>query len=161
MTARAALVALVLAACSAPGHAASAAASGLPDPTMTPGAVVAGVAAGTVCRRGYAASVRPPVAYTEALKRRQMAAYHRSGRISAYAEDHLVPLELGGDPRSPANLWPEPRAGAPEAVAGQGSTDKDRVEGLARSAVCNGRMPLADAQRAMADDWVALGRRLG
>jgi len=27
--------------------------------------------------------------------------------IKAHEEDHLIPLELGGDPRDLRNLWPE------------------------------------------------------
>jgi len=28
-----------------------------------------------------------------------------------YEEDHLVPLEVGGNPHDPRNLWPEPLHG--------------------------------------------------
>jgi hypothetical protein len=57
-------------------------------------------------------SVRPPVSYTNALKRRQIVSYGYADRDPAhYEEDHLVPLGLGGDPRSERNLWPEPRYG--------------------------------------------------
>src|SRR3954447_16464956 len=30
------------------------------------------------------------------------------GPSSAYQEDHLISLEIGGDPTDPRNLWPEP-----------------------------------------------------
>ena len=37
-----------------------------------------------------------------------MAEYADTNPISDYEEDHLIPLELGGSPTSPLNLWPEP-----------------------------------------------------
>ena len=51
-----------------------------------------------------------PEDYTENLKRDQMAEYADTNPISDYEEDHLIPLELGGSPTSPLNLWPEPGA---------------------------------------------------
>jgi hypothetical protein len=33
-----------------------------------------------------------------------------TGSPSEYEEDHFIPLELGGAPRNPKNLWPEPRS---------------------------------------------------
>jgi hypothetical protein len=54
--------------------------------------------------------VRPPVFYTNALKLKQMRQYHETGSPSDYEEDHLIPLELGGAPRDPKNLWPEPHS---------------------------------------------------
>ncbi|MHB8466775.1 MAG: hypothetical protein ACYDH6_08905 [Acidimicrobiales bacterium] len=89
-----------------------------------------------------------------------MTAYHRRGPLSAYEEDHLIALEIGGDPTSPSNLWPEPREGAPEASAGATADDKDRLENAAHAAVCSGRMTLRDAQTAMATDWEALGHQV-
>ena len=48
----------------------------LPDPVRTPGAVNPAVTQetiySTICRSGWSASVRPPAAYTGALKRRQL-----------------------------------------------------------------------------------------
>jgi hypothetical protein len=81
-----------------------------------------------------------------------MAAYGDAGLVSAYEEDHLIPLELGGSPTNPQNLWPEP---------GASPNPKDDVETAANQAVCDGKMTLASAQRAMAGNWVALGQELG
>jgi hypothetical protein len=41
-----------------------------------------------------------------------MPLYGLTGTPSAYEEDHLIPLELGGALRNPKNLRPEPRAQA-------------------------------------------------
>jgi hypothetical protein len=128
----------------------------LPDPACTPGAtnpvVTQGTIGRTICTAGWTSTVRPPESYTEPLKFRQMAAYGQSGSAGNYEEDHLVPLELGGSPASPQNLWPEP---------GASPNPKDSVENAANHAVCDGRMALAAAQRAMAADWIAFGRQLG
>jgi hypothetical protein len=128
----------------------------LPDPACTPGATNAEVTqatiGSTICRRGWTRTVRPPESYTEPLKRQQAQAYGWIGPLSRYEEDHLVPLELGGAPTDPRNLWPEP---------GASPNPKDQVESAANRAVCEGRMRLADAQRAIAADWVAFGRQLG
>jgi hypothetical protein len=52
----------------------------------------------TICVRGWTRTVRPPYAYTNALKHRQIAERHLPGGMHDYQEDHLVPLDLGGDP---------------------------------------------------------------
>src|SRR5438874_6363065 len=82
------------------------------DPMLTPGVrsihVTQGNLRSTICVRGYASAVRPPLSYTNALKLKQMHQYGESGPPSNYEEDHLISLELGGSPRSARNLWPEP-----------------------------------------------------
>lgn len=128
----------------------------LPDPTCTPGAtnpaVTPATITTTICRSGWTSTVRPPESYTEPLKRQGLARYGEPGPLGAYEEDHLIPLELGGSPSDPANLWPEP---------GASPNPKDQVESAANRAVCDGRLGLAEAQQAMAADWIALGNRLG
>ena len=128
----------------------------LPDPSCTPGATNPAVTQAdidqTICRSGWTATVRPPVSYTEPLKYQQMAAYGDAGSARNYEEDHLIPLELGGSPTSPRNLWPQP---------GASPNPKDSVEGAAKHAVCGGQMTLAAAQRAIAGNWIAFGQQLG
>ena len=92
----------------------------------------------TICVHGWTATVRPPVEYTNDLKARQMRAYGEAGPPSAYQEDHLISLELGGDPTDPRNLWPEPYPRA---------SDVDRIENELNAAVCSGRLTLAQAQQ--------------
>lgn len=63
----------------------------------------------TVCVKGYTKTIRPPVSYTDKLKRQQIAQLGYSDtKQSSYEEDHFIPLVLGGNPTSPKNLWPEP-----------------------------------------------------
>src|SRR6266508_2054509 len=73
--------------------------------TLTPGvvnpAVTQGTISSTICRRGWTRTIRPPSGYTSRLEREQMRAYGRTGSPSDYQEDHLISLELGGDPSDP------------------------------------------------------------
>src|SRR5664280_2728256 len=69
-----------------------------------------------------------------------------------YEEDHPVPLEVGGAPRDPLNLWPESYASAHQ---------KDQVENAAHAAICAGKLPLATAQAGFQSDWTVLGQQLG
>jgi hypothetical protein len=105
----------------------------------------------TICRHGYTKRVRPSESITEAEKRASLAAYGDAGPLHAYEYDHLVPLELGGAPNDPRNLWPEP-GGSPNR--------KDEVEGRLREMVCDGETPLATAQREIAANWVSAYHRL-
>jgi hypothetical protein len=92
----------------------------------------------TICTHGWTATIRPPVDYTNELKRRQMRTYGESGPASAYQEDHLISLELGGDPTDPRNLWPEPYPRA---------ADVDRIENELNAEVCGGRLTLREGQQ--------------
>ena len=114
----------------------------LASPTLTPGVtnpeVTQATIGETICVRGWTRTIRPPTSYTSALKERQLRDYRLRGPPSAYQEDHLVSLELGGHPTDPRNLWPEPYPRAAEV---------DRVENELNAAVCSGRLALAEAQR--------------
>ncbi len=128
---------------------------GLPDARCTPGEadprVTQANVGSTICRRGYTASVRPPLEVTHAIKVRLTRAYGIGALPFAQVElDHLVPLSLGGS-SSEANLWPQLRSG-PHNV-----DDKDAVAVRLNRKVCSGRMSLADAQRAIAADWLTAG----
>jgi hypothetical protein len=125
---------------------------GLPDPRCTPGVTDPRVTQdnihSTICVSGYTGTVRPPSSYTDALKARQIKEYgYLDTNLADYEEDHLIPLELGGNPTDPKNLWPEPRGGVASA------SDKDRVENALNKRVCAGTMTLAAAQSAIASDW--------
>ncbi len=132
----------------------------LPDPSCQPGAynpaVTQSTINSTICVSGWTSTVRPPSSYTGALKVRQIAEYGYSDTATAdYEEDHLVPLELGGAPKDPKNLWPEPRSGTRTAA------NKDAVENKLKKAVCSGRVALDDARSAIASDWTTALADLG
>ena len=78
--------------------------------------------------------MRPPVKYTDGLKLTQIAERHLPGKPSDYEEDHYVPLDLGGNPDSPSNLWPQPIREA---------RMKDKLESTLNRAVCGGKLTLA------------------
>lgn len=65
----------------------------------------------------------------------------------AFEEDHLIPLELGGESSDRRNLWPEPHAGV------YGSYAKNRVENYLHRLVCSGAMTSESAQTGIATDW--------
>jgi hypothetical protein len=131
----------------------------LPDPSCTPGAVSPQATqadiGSSICRSGYASSIRPPESVTDAEKIASAAAYGYTGSFRTAEYDHLV-LELGGDPNDPANLWVEPNdlPGATSTANG-----KDLLEDRLNQLVCSGRVSLVVAQQAIAADWVAADRQ--
>ena len=137
--------------------------SPLPDPSCTPGALNPDVTQdtidSTICVSGWTSTIRPPVSYTNPLKVQQIAEYGYSDTSTAdYEEDHFVPLELGGAPRDPNNLWPQPRY---DDGSGYTSANKDSVENKLKAAVCNGTVTLADAQNAIMTNWTTAESVLG
>jgi hypothetical protein len=88
------------------------------------------------------------------VKRAAYRAYginsHQPGR---YEVDHLISLELGGS-NALANLWPE------AALPKPGFHEKDRVENHLHARVCSGALTLAQAQRRIATNWLAVYRKL-
>ncbi|PWG15520.1 hypothetical protein DF268_01645 [Streptomyces sp. V2] len=132
----------------------------LPDPSCQPGAlnpdVTQDTIGSTICVSGWTATVRPSSSYTTALKKQQIVEYGYSDTsTSDYEEDHFIPLELGGAPKDPENLWPEPEYG--DKTAG----NKDTVENRLKKAVCAGQVSLTDAQNAIASDWTTALSDLG
>jgi hypothetical protein len=116
------------------------------DPARTPGVLNPDVTQAnirsTICRHGWTDTVRPPTSYTNALKAKQMRRYGETGSLSDYQEDHLISLELGGNPTDPRNLWPEPYPRASEV---------DKTENELNDQVCSGELTLAEAQQREAD----------
>ena len=123
--------------------------NGLPDRTCTPGVIDPRVTQAniqtTICKSGYTATVRPPTSYTNALKIQQIREYGYSDtNVKDYEEDHLISLEIGGNPTDPKNLWPEfPHSPNP----------KDKIENELHKKVCAGQMTLAEAQKEISTNW--------
>lgn len=117
-------------------------------PASTPGALNPAVTQGnirsTICKPGWTATIRPSARYTNKLKGVQMLALRLKGSPKDFEEDHLISLEIGGNPTAPANLWPEPW---PEARL------KDVVETNLKRQVCSGAITLRTAQDAIRKDW--------
>jgi hypothetical protein len=103
----------------------------------------------TTCVHGWTKTVRPPVAYTGAVKRRMMA------EIGVPPEgeeditlDHRIPLALGGSPDSPQNFMLQ---------LDDESKDKDRVEVCLARMVCDGKVTLDEARIAIWKNWQSAG----
>jgi hypothetical protein len=120
-----------------------------PDPKLTPGTVLT-TDATTVCQPGYARSVRHT---SGKLKEQVYRAYgitkdERAGG-SHFEVDHLISLALGGADVA-ANLWPQSYDTAP-----WNAHVKDKLEDRLHVLVCTGKLPLEQAQREIAADWIA------
>ena len=138
----------------APGDAAF-----LPNPATQPGAINTDVTQDniqtTICVSGYTAKIRPPVSYTDTLKKKQIVEYGYSDTLLAdYEEDHLIALEDGGHPTDPKNLWPQPRHSNP-----WNAPFKDTLENVLHGMVCANQLSLATARTALATNWVAAYRK--
>jgi hypothetical protein len=130
-----------------------AAAGDLPNPSLTPGATNPDVTqdniGSTICVKGWTKTIRPPANYTNKLKKQQIARYgYADTNPKHYEEDHLVSLEIGGDPRDERNLWPQPWTSQWNAGT------KDKLENALHRMVCAGEISLAEAQRAIATNWI-------
>jgi hypothetical protein len=121
----------------------------VPDPALTPGAVLE-VTAADICVRGYSKRVRNVPAE---IKREAYAIYGvRTHEPGEYEIDHLISLELGGS-NSLKNLWPESFRTHP-----WNAYVKDALENELHRRVCAGTIDLAKAQAAISHDWVSAYR---
>ena len=127
----------------------------LPDPTCTPGAISPAVTqaniGATICTSGYTDTIRPPTSITDKEKQGSATAYGFTGSFSTAEYDHLIPLEVGGDPNDASNLWVEPNDNP---AATSVNNTKDKLENKLNSLVCSGQLTLAAAQEAIANNWV-------
>jgi hypothetical protein len=127
-----------------------------PDAERTPGAVNPDITQeniqDTICNpRWSTRSIRPEDSYTTRLKGEQIREYGYSDVSKRdYEEDHFIPLELGGNPTDPRNLWPEPYA---TSIADGGAHAKDKVENYLHAEVCSGSLTLDQAQHEITEDW--------
>jgi cytochrome c-type biogenesis protein CcmH/NrfF len=101
----------------------------------------------TICTSGYTKEIRPSTTYTNGVKFKLMreAGIPRS-ESETYALDHIVPLVLGGSPRSIDNL---------RLLTAAENSRKSRIEVKLRCMVCSGHIPLEEAQQAIYTDWKA------
>ena len=86
--------------------------------------------AATICRPGYARSVRQPASWSRAQRK---ALHAQPGQVV----DHIVPIEIGGAPADQANLQLQDRATAKA---------KDRDENRVRKEICRGDITLEQGQ---------------
>jgi hypothetical protein len=127
-----------------------------PDPERTPGAANPEITQDnireTICNpRWSTKSIRPAASYTNRLKVEQIREYsYADSSLKDYEEDHFIPLELGGNPTDPRNLWPEPYE---TSIPDGGAHAKDQVENYLHAEVCAGSLTLEQAQKEITEDW--------
>ncbi len=127
-----------------------------PDTARTPGATNPDITQEnireTICNpRWSTKSIRPEESYTHRLKIEQIGEYgYSDSRLKDYEEDHFIPLELGGNPTDPKNLWPEPFE---TSIPDGGAHAKDKVENYLHAEVCSGSLTLDQARHEIAEDW--------
>lgn len=126
----------------------------LPDPSLTPGVVRAGLSKATICKtkwgkdaRHVSASMKVEVFQSYGLSGNDDPACvaDKSGRHCEI--DHLISRELGGADEV-KNLWPEPYGTIPWNAA-----RKDRVENRLHKEVCAGHISLTEARQEIKTDW--------
>jgi hypothetical protein len=128
----------------------------LPDKTCNPGLRNPNVTQAninvTICKAGWTATIRPPQSVTAKIKQQSLKDYGLPSSDAARTElDHLIPLEVGGSPADPRNLWVEPNyAKAPSPYV---HNPKDALELQVRNAICRGKITLATGQAAMVTNW--------
>ncbi len=132
--------------------------SGLPSRKLTPGARNPGVTeeniARTICNPNFSQQIRVSGSYQARVKEKLIGEYgYTNKEPKAYQLDALIPLELGGMPTDPRNLWPQPIAGAFSAK------EKHRLENVLHRRVCSGAMTLEDAQREISENWIDAYRK--
>ncbi|WSQ15194.1 hypothetical protein OG604_50070 [Streptomyces sp. NBC_01231] len=137
----------------------------LEDPACTPGAISPAVTQAnlksTICRKGgYTSSIRPSTYVTGKEKQLNAVSYHFTGRMGDAEYDHLISLQLGGDPNDYRNLWVEPADPGHKKGSGVNNA-KDPVETKLHTAVCKGTVTLAAAQKAIVANWTTALGRLG
>ena len=116
-----------------------------PDPQLTPGAVQT-TDLTRICAPGYTQTVRHTPGKLKQLIYREYDINPRGGH---YEIDHLIPLEVGGADVG-ENLWPESYDTKP-----WNAHVKDKLEDYLHTEVCAGRIPIQQAQREIAEDWIA------
>lgn len=118
------------------------------DPNPTVGvanpAVTDATIGQTICVKGWTATIRPAASYTTKLKREQLPL---GSALKPFEEDHVWPLEAGGNPTDPRNLRPQPWIGP------DGAHAKDVIENQVHRAICNHAMTLAQGH-AVLSAWI-------
>ena len=114
----------------------------VPDSRLTPGAALL-LSRQTVCAQANIKNKSVPVA----LQRKVFEEYGVVGEPRAYEVDYLITPALGGADDI-HNLWPHSYSTVWNAQV------KDALEDRLREMVCDGRLDLTEAQRAIAHNWI-------
>lgn len=109
----------------------------------------------TICNKNWStSSIRPPTSYTNPLKAQKLTEFNKKyGTTYKLADgelDHIISIELLGDPKDPNNLAFEPYN------IPYGAHQKDLIENELHKDVCTGQISLQVAQKAIVNSWVVL-----
>ena len=119
-----------------------------------PGKARVGCTKETICAKGFTTkSIRPATSYTNKLKKDQIKKYDLNCDRGC-EEDHVISLEICGEPKDPLNLSPEPYD------ATYGAHEKDKVENWLHEQVCKGKLTLQEAQYDITHDWISVYQSL-
>ena len=124
------------------------------DPRCTPGVLNAAAAANpqkTICQRSYLARLEKAAAGVEHLKIAMMIRYGSAGNPSTYVLAQLVPVEDGGSPTDPKNLWPILLDGW------GGARTQAVVANAVHARICNGKTTVGQAAQLFEGDWLSRG----
>ena len=116
-----------------------------PDHNLTPGVVDPQATVEKICTPHYTETVRH---VTMKMKKQVFKLYGIDQYSDSFEVDHLISLELGGS-NDIKNLWPESYTTTP-----YNARDKDALENRLHKLVCQGKIPLIQAQKEIAEDWI-------
>jgi hypothetical protein len=110
-------------------------------------AVTQATIGGTICKPGWTKAVRPPFRVTDQIKRDKLsAAGWTDADKNRFELDYIIPLSLGGAPDDPKNFQLEP---------GNEVVEKEALEACLPRLVCERRLMLDEARKAVWRDWRA------
>ena len=113
----------------------------------------------TICVAGYTKTIRPPTSYTKPIEAQKVAQYNARNHTHFTPEegelDHVISLQLGGHPSDLKNLTFQPYDTYIDTMR-IGAKEKDAVETYLKRRVCEGTLPLKDAQEMIVRDWYAV-----
>ena len=118
----------------------------LPNDHLTPGVADTTVTLEKLCLAGYTGTVRN---VSDAKKKVVFELYSIDPTKDKYEVDHLISLELGGS-NDVKNLWPQSYY-----TETWNARVKDVLEHHLNRMVCDGKISLEEAQKAIATDWIA------
>ncbi|MFZ0089985.1 MAG: hypothetical protein WAL63_10785 [Solirubrobacteraceae bacterium] len=124
------------------------------DPRCTPGALNRAALAHprkTICRRRYLAKLEAPEAGLRRLKIAMMITYGSAGAPSTYVLGHVVPVQDGGSPADPKNVWPILRYGW------GGALTQAVVANAVHALICAGTVTVRHAAQILEGDWLRHG----
>jgi hypothetical protein len=124
-----------------------------PDPSCAPGELSTGVTGNTgetVCNQAWIAAasrLQPSATTLEQL----LIEYQLPGNPATYALARVIPVQDGGSPTSPSNLYPLPLYGY------GGQQTRGAVADELHDEICSHKITVAQATTTLEGDWLSKG----